>query len=361
MEKKRNEDLLLKYSYRISTKDVLFVTTQIETFLKAGLNLTNAIHNISKSHPNKRLRAILRNINKDINAGVEFSAALSKYLEVFDQMFISLIQAGEMSGSTETVFNKLANYLDRMNSLKSSLSSAMIYPIFLLFFMFTIITFMMWKIVPVFSAMYGDTGGDFPLLTRYTINTSDFMIANYIEIFLSFLLVFLLYKLGKKKIYFRKIMDLVKISFPIIGSIMKLIVISRIMSTISMMLNSGISIIICFKTSGKTSNNEIYKKGMNQIANDVSLGKNVSSSFKRTKLFPNLVTSFIETAENTGTLNEMSEKISDYFETESRYKIKELSSIIEPLLLVILGLVTALLVVSIYLPIMTFGQEFQKY
>jgi len=361
MMKKRNEDLLLKYSYKISTKDILFVTSQIETFLKAGVNLTKAISNISKSHPNKRLKKILKNVNNDINAGVEFSVALSKYPDVFDTMFVSLIEAGEMSGSTESVFNKLARYLERMNALRSSLSSAMIYPMFLVVFMFLIVFFMMKQIVPVFAEMYNDTGGDFPLLTRYTINVSDFVTSYHVVIILSGVLIFLLYKLAKTKLFTRTIMDRVKINFPILGSIIRLIVISRIMSTISMMLNSGISIITCFKTSGKTSNNEIYKKAMKQIASDVSLGKDVSKSFKKTKLFPNLVISFIETAENTGTLNEMSEKISDYFETESKYKIKEFSSIIEPLLLVVLGLITALLVVSIYLPIMTFGQEFQKF
>jgi len=358
---KSNEDFILKYSHKITTKDILFITTQIETFLKAGVNLTKALSNISKSHPNKRLKAILKKVNRDITAGEELSQALQKYPDVFDEMFVNLIKAGEMSGNTEIVFNKLADYLDRMNSLKSSLSSAMIYPIFMLFFMGAIITFMMVKIIPIFQNMYQDTGGDFPVLTRYVINASEFMIGNSMLILLVFVLIHLLYKLGKQRLFYRTIMDRVKLNFPIIGSITRLIVVSRIMSTISMMMNSGISIITCFKTSGRTANNEIYKKAMNRIASDVSLGKSISGSFKRTKMFPDLVASFMETAENTGTLDEMSHKISEYFETESRYKIKEFSSIIEPLLLIILGLITAILVVAVYLPIMTFGQEFQKY
>lgn len=358
---KQREELLLKYTYRVKTKDLLFAFVQIETFLKAGVTLTSAIDFISQSHPNKRLKVIFSNVSKNLKAGQELSVCFSKYPDVFDSLVVNLIKTGEMSGNSELVFNKLAIYLEKMNSLKSSLSSAMIYPKFLFVFMFVIVGFMLWKIIPTFENMYQDTGGDFPAITRFVLNMSDYVIHNYIVIILVMILISLLLKLFKKYKSTRTIMDIIKINVFVLGPIIRLIAISRIMSTISMMLNSGISIVLAMRTAGKTSGNEIYSKAMNQIANDISVGKDVSKSFKRTKLFPIVVSSFMETAEQSGTIDEMTEKISEYFESESNYKIKEFSSIIEPLLLIVLGTVTALLVVSIYLPIMTFGETFQQY
>ena len=355
------EDFFLKHSYRVNIKDKLFAFIQIRTFLRSGITLVTAIKNISVSHPNKRFRAILHNIYLDLSAGETLSDCFSKYPDVFSPLVNNLIKTGEESGKSELVFNKISDYLENMNSLKSAISSAMMYPIFLLFFMFIIISFMLWKIIPTFKTMYQNTGSEFPLPTKIVLYLSDFVINNYGIILLVIIFTISLFKFIKRYKFVKQIIDKLLINLFIFGPIVRLIVISRIMSTISLMLDSGLPILNAIRTSGKVSNNEVYSKAMDKIASDISAGKDIALSFKETKRFPVIVFSFLETAEKTGTIDEMTNKISEYYETESKYKIKEFSSIMEPLLLIVLGLITALLVVSIYLPIMTFGESFQTY
>jgi len=352
---KLNEKLLA-FQSSVPQKDVVFFTRQMATFLNAGVSLPKSIKNISGAQKNIVFKRILEELFEDLNSGTDFSEALAKHPDCFDQMYVSLVEAGEATGNLDSALQSLAEYMEKSAKMAQAIKSAMMYPKFVLIFTAVIVFVILWKIIPVFQGMYEGMGGVLPAPTRALVFMSE-IIQNY---FFTIIGAFIFLNIAKKYAFKTKpvndLWDKFSINVPTFGVMVKQIIVGRVASTLSLLLQSGTSMLNSMEIAAKVANNNEYLVAIRKAMNDVKNGIDLSVAMKKTNQFEDLVIQLIETGEETARIDELMKKISDYYEEEVSVKIKGFASLIEPLLIVIMGVVIGGIVVGIYLPIITMGE-----
>ena len=351
---KANE-ALLSMQKGVPVKDVVFFTRQMTTFINAGVSLTKSINNIGHSQKNIIFRKILNEVYESINAGSMFSDALAKHPAVFDQMYINIVKAGEETGQLEKSLDSLATYMEKSAAMKQAIKSAMMYPKFVMGFTVLIVIGIIKFIIPVFEDMYGGMGAELPAPTAFLIFLSGLFESYLLEIIGVIILLFIIKKLLFKTKIVNNIWDKFVINAPTFGSLVQQIIITKITSTLSLMMSSGTPIIKCLNIAGKVSDNNEYETAMEKAIVDVKNGVELSVALKRTNRWPDIMIQLIETGEETGKIDELMQKVADYFDEEVQVKIKGFASLIEPLLIVVMGVVIGGIVIAIYLPMFGMG------
>jgi len=349
-------DRLTLMTSSVKLEDKVFFTRQMVTFLNAGVTLTKSIKNIADSQKNILLRKILNDMYDDINAGSDFSAALAKHPKVFDQMYVNIVKAGETSGNLDKALGSLASYMDKTSKMQKSIKSAMMYPKFVMIFTVVIVFVIMWKIIPVFDSLFSSFGGELPGPTRMLVAGSDFLGQNFFFVIGSFAAIYFGIKYAFKFKPVRDGWDKFTISAPIFGELVRQIIVSRVSSVLALLLGSGTSMLESIEISSKVANNFVYETALKSVATDVSNGIDLSVSFKKTNRFDDIFVQLLQTGEETGKIDELMIKIAEYYDEAVDLKIKGFSSLIEPLLIVFMGVVVGSIVVAIYLPMFTMGQ-----
>ncbi len=343
----------------VKLEDKVFFTRQMVTFLNAGVTLTKSIKNIADSQKNVLMRKILNDMYEDINAGSDFSAALAKHPKVFDQMYVNIVRAGETSGNLDKALESLASYMDKTSKMQKSIKSAMMYPKFVLIFTVVIVFVIMWKIIPVFDSLFSSFGGELPGPTRMLVAGSDFLGENFLLVIGGFAAIYFGTKYAFKFKPVRDGWDKFTISAPIFGDLVKQIIVSRVSSVLALLLGSGTSMLESIEISSKVANNVVYETALKSVATDVSNGIDLSVSFKKTNRFDDIFVQLLQTGEETGKIDDLMIKIAEYYDEAVDLKIKGFSSLIEPLLIVFMGIVVGGIVVAIYLPMFTMGEVIQ--
>ncbi|PID27414.1 MAG: hypothetical protein CR982_05580 [Candidatus Cloacimonadota bacterium] len=351
----RANEWILSLQNSVPQKDVVFFTRQMATFLNAGVSLPKSIKNISSAQKNLIFKRILDEMCDDLNSGIDFSEALAKHPAVFDQMYVSLVEAGEATGNLDDALKSLADYMEKSAKMSQAIKSAMMYPKFVLIFTAIIVFIILWKVIPIFQDLYGSMGGTLPAPTRALIFMSEIIQNNFFTIIGIIILFFIVKKYAFKTKAVNDVWDKFVINVPTFGVMNRQIIIGRITSTLSLLLKSGTSMIKSMEISAKVANNNEYFVALKKAMNDVKNGIDLSAAVKKTNQFEDLVVQLIETGEETARIDELMKKISDYYEEEVSVKIKGFASLIEPLLIVIMGVVIGGIVVGIYLPIITMG------
>lgn len=352
---KLNEQFLSMQS-SVAYKDIVFFTRQMATFMNAGVPLVKSIKNIAESQKNIIFKRILNEIADDLITGAEYSAALAKHKSAFDQMYVNIVRAGEASGSMEEALFSLANYMERTAKMKQAIKSAMMYPKFVAIFTALMVFIILWQVIPIFQQLYSGMGAELPLPTQILVNSSNFVQTQFYLIIGSIIGFFILKKYIFKIDAVSKAWDKLVISFPVFGEMVRQIIISRITSTLALLMKTGTSMLQSLEIAGKVASNYVYEVALNKTQTDVKNGVELSAAMRSTQRFDDIVIQLVETGEETGRMDELMQKIADFYDEEVNVKIKGFSSLIEPFLILMMGVVIGGIVVGIYLPIITMGE-----
>jgi len=352
-------DKITMLTTKVSLADKVFFTNQMVTFLNAGVTLTKSIKNIADSQKNVVVKAVLNQLYDDINAGSDFSQALAKHPKIFDQMYVNIVKAGEASGNLDKALKSLAGYMEKSAALQGAIKSAMMYPKFVVIFTIVIVFVILWKIIPVFEGLFSSMGGELPGPTQLLVDGSEMLQEHFFLILASFAGVFYGIKYAFKFKKIRDFWDNFTINAPLFGELVRQIIVSRVSSVLALLLGSGTSMLESIEISSKVANNSVYEIALKKAAVDVSNGVELSVSFKKTNRFDDVFIQLLETGEETGKIDDLMKKIAEYYDAEVAIKVKGFSSLMEPLLIVFMGVIVGSIVVAIYLPIFTMGETLE--
>ena len=348
------------FSSGISTTVIALFTRQLAAMVKAGLPLIRALHALARDETERKLSQTLIQVAADIEGGDTFSAALSNHPRVFSKLYVSLIRAGEESGNLATILRQLATYLERAESIRRKVKTAMAYPVFVVCFVIAASAALFLKVVPMMAKIYDKLGAELPKLTQAVITTSD-LLRQYLWIVILVLAGLVLVRIILKRSQVgRMMLDTWKLRMPIFGPILRKVVVAKFLRTMGVLVDSGLPMLDSLELAGETSGNEVVTQASKRIAETVSRGGSLSKGFADASVFPEIVVQMVSTGEETGSLGEMLNNISDFYDEQVETSITGLSAFIEPLLIMLIGAIVAIVVVSTFLPIFYMGQAVRK-
>lgn len=339
----------------VGLKVLVFFTRQMATMFAAGLTIEKSISNLEKSENNKKFKKVLRTISNDIKKGFSLSEALEQHPGVFNNLYISLIKAGEVSGTLHTILDELAEYLEKMDDTRRKVMSAMFYPIFVLVFL-GIVTFgMFYYLIPQFAGVYESFNAELPGPTQVAIAFSDFLV-NHIFFaltgFLAIAFAFFLFYLSDKGRY---VIDSMLLKIPVVGNLMNNSIMSKFARTFSILMASGVPIMDTLELVENVVQNAVIESAIRKARIMVKEGYSVAGAFAKTGAFPPTLLQMVETGEETGDMDRLLAKAAQFYEKLVDSVIDRLTSLIEPLLIIIMAAVVGTIVVVIYLPIFNLG------
>ncbi len=338
---------------KVGERDLVLFTRQFATMIDAGLPLVQCLDIQSQQAENPTFREQLKEIKATVEAGSTFADALRKFPRTFDELFVNLIAAGEVGGILDTILSRLAAYIEKASKLKKQVKSAMVYPSSVVGVAVIVVTIILWKVIPVFAAMFHDFGAALPAPTVFVMNLSSFvqkyillMVAAAIGAFFGFRSLYR-WKPGRREI------DDIALKLPIFGPLIRKVAVARFTRTLGTMITSGVPILDALDICAKTAGNMTIEAAISKVRQSISEGRTIAEPLAETKVFPPMVVQMISVGEATGALDTMLAKIADFYDDEVDEAVGALTSLIEPFLMVILGGVVGGLVVAMYLPIFT--------
>ena len=335
----------------ISAQDLSFSLTQLSTYLKAGIPLAEAIRILSKQTTKKVLKKSFVQLNFELLQGLNLSDALAKQKKYYPSLLINMVKTAEMTGDLPTILDDMAEYYTSIDQTRKQMKSAMTYPIVVLVIAFAVLIFMLTYLVPQFTGMFKDNGADLPELTKFIVNTSDFIKGNWWILLLAITSLVVLFVMLYKKVQpFRKNVQIALMHIPVIKNVIIYNEIANFTKTFASLLNHGVYITDSMDILKKITNNEVYKELINNCLVNLARGDTVSSAFKGKWAFPIVAYEMIVTGERTGQLGAMMEKVAGHFQMLHKNIIDQMKSLVEPILIVFLAVVVGIILVSIIQP-----------
>lgn len=344
-------------SKKITEKDITLFTRQLATMMKSGVPLLQSFDIVGKGHSNASVAKLLADIKGDVETGSSLSQAFRKYPLYFDALFCNLVQAGEQAGILDTLLDRLASYKEKILAIKSKIKSALFYPIAIVVVAFIITAIIMIFVIPAFTELFSSFGADLPALTKMVIEISDFFVAYWWAIFgtIGFSLWFFFYT-WKRSDKMQSTMDRILLKIPVFGELIRKATIARFARTLSTMFAAGVPLVEALDSVAGASGNRVYYDATKQIQSDVTTGTSLTVAMQNTEVFPNMVLQMVSIGEESGALDAMLSKVADFYESEVDDAVEGLSSLMEPIIMVVLGTLIGGLVIAMYLPIFKMGQ-----
>jgi len=349
-----------KWRTGVSLRTLVFFTRQLSTMFSAGLTIEKAITDLEKEEKNKRFGRVLRKLSDDIRKGFSLSEAMEQHPGVFNPLYVALVKAGEVSGTLHTVLDELSDYLEKIEDTRRKVLSSMAYPIFILVFLGFVTWALFYYIIPLFAGVYGDFGADLPAPTVMAIKVSNFIVAN---VFATILIViaaviglFLVYLTDRG----RYAMDAFKLKIPVIGRVLSNSIMSKFSRTFSILMAAGVPIMDTMELTENVVQNAVVEGGVRKARVMVKEGYGVANAFRKTGLFPPTLLQMIATGEETGDMDKLLGKAAQFYEKLVDSVIDRLTSLIEPLLIVIMAAIVGGIIVIIYLPIFDLGDAISQ-
>ena len=339
-----------KMFQKVTTKDLAIFCRQFYTMLDAGVSITNSINILSKEIPNKKLREILSDIEDDIKKGELLSESMSKYRKYFPQLLISMVESGEVSGNIDEMMLRMATHFEKENKLNNKVKSAMTYPAVLSVVAVGAVMFIMTFVMPTFVEMFEGSGLELPLITRFMLGTSTFLSNNLIIILLAIAIIIVLFNIYKKSPQGIYTISSLKLRLPIIGNLNKKIIVSRFTRTLSTLLSAGVSLVHALPIVAGVLENKVAEDAVIKIRERVVRGDGLSNPIRENDIFPKMLSSMIKIGEESGALDSILNKTADFYDDEVEQAIQATTSLIEPMLIVVMGVVIGAIVISIMLP-----------
>lgn len=339
----------------IKTKDVVVFTRQLGTMIDAGLPIVQCLDILGSQTENKKFRSIIRTLKDDVEAGSTFTEALRKHNKIFDDLFVNMISAGEIGGILDTILQRLSVYMEKAMKLKAKIKGAMIYPATIITVAAGVTTVLLIWVIPVFAELFSSFGQELPAPTQFVINLSNFTIAYFPYIFGTVIAI----GVGLRQLYQtengRLQMDRMLLQAPVFGDLIRKSSIARFTRTLSTLVSSGVPILDALLITAKTSGNKVVERAVLATRLSISEGNSISEPLVQSKVFPPMVCQMIAVGESTGALDAMLQKIAEFYEDEVDNMVANLTTLMEPLVILFLGIIIGGLVISMYLPIFKLG------
>lgn len=341
----------------ITDKDITLFTRQLATMMKSGVPLLQAFDIVGKGHSNAAVAKLLMDIKTDVETGASLKTAFEKHPLYFDALFCNLIGAGEQAGILDSLLDRLATYKEKILAIKSKIKSALFYPIAIIVVAFVITAIIMIFVIPAFKQVFSSFGADLPGPTLVVMAISAFFVEFWYAIFgsIGFSIWFFFYT-WKRSVKMQIIMDKVMLKMPIFGGLIRISAIARWARTLSTMFAAGVPLVEALESVAGAAGNYVYYVATKKIQSEVSTGSSLTSSMQGTDCFPNMVIQMVSIGEEAGSLDAMLSKVADFYEAEVDDAVNALSSLMEPLIMVVLGTIIGGLVIAMYLPIFKMGQ-----
>lgn len=350
--KKKPKPLFGGAGSRISAKDIAVFSRQLATMLKSGVPLVTSFQIISGGLKNPRMQTMIDKIRTDVESGSSLYEALGKFPVQFDELYVNLIKAGESAGVLDTILDDIATHKERIESIKGKIRKALYYPAAVITVAIIVSSILLIFVIPQFEAIFQSFGADLPAFTKMIVNASRFMKSNGIYVLLVFIatvVAFIMAKQRSKK--FAHFLDRISLRIPIIGVILEQAAIARFCRTLAITFAAGVPLVDALKIVSGATGNRVFDEAAARIREDVAVGHQLQLAMQQTNVFPNMVIQMASIGEESGTLDEMLIKVAEAYEEEVSNAVDALSSLLEPLIIVIVGIVVGAMVVAMYLPI----------
>jgi type IV pilus assembly protein PilC len=336
--------------------EIVVLMQQLSTMIGAGIPLVSGLEIIANGADKMSVKLMIMNVYRDVSSGIKFAVALARYPKQFNKLVTSLIAAGEESGTLDVILNQIANYLERMETLRSRVKKAMYYPVIMLVVTSVVATLLLGFIVPQFEKLFTSFGSQLPLPTRIVVGLGRGL-THYWYLIIAVIVgsIYSFIKAKQKSEKFRYFLDKASLRMPIFGELIKKAILARVCRTLSITLGAGISLVDGLKGVSEVANNRIYRDALLKVREDVISGKQFFLSLSGTGLFPSMMLQMIGIGEKAGALEKMLAKLADFLDEAVSAMVDGLSTLLEPVMLVVLGLLIGGFVVAMYLPIFRIG------
>ena len=347
----------LKTGGKVKEKDVTLFTRQLATMMKAGVPLLQAFEIVGKGHNNPAVSKLLGDIKSDVETGSSLSQAFRKYPLYFDTLYCNLVGAGEQAGILDSLLDRLATYKEKILAIKSKIKSALFYPVSIIVVAFIITAVIMIFVIPAFKELFSSFGADLPAPTLVVMAISDFFVSYWWAIFgaIGGGIWFFFYS-WKRSVKMQATMDRLILKIPVFGELIRKATIARFARTLSTMFAAGVPLVEALDSVAGASGNRVYYEATKQIQSEISTGTSLTVAMQNVEVFPNMVLQMVAIGEESGALDSMLSKVADFYEAEVDDAVEALSSLMEPIIMVVLGTLIGGLVIAMYLPIFKMGQ-----
>ena len=347
------------YIGSLKWKQIVMMTRQLATLIDAGLPLLRCLSILVQQQKPSKLRDILREITQDVQNGGTFSEALAKHPKGFDRLYVNMVRAGEVGGMLEVVLNRLAEFMEKRMKLQRRVKSAMVYPIFVVLASTGIVTFLLVRIVPVFAEIFAEFGAGLPAPTQFLVDVSEFVKMQWWLIMLCGNSAIIFNKLIRKIRIVQRIMDRVSLKIPMVGDLITKVAVARFARTLGTLLTAGVPILQSLKITRDTVANSVIQDAVTHVHDRIKEGDTIAAPLDEAKVFPPMVVNMVDVGEETGSLDSMLNKVADIYDDEVDMAVEALLSMMEPAIILILGVVIGFIVIALYMPIFSLGDAMQ--
>jgi len=349
-----------KLKNRVPLSNIVFFTRQLATMFSAGLTLERAIQSLGAEEKHRKFKKVLNSVSENIRKGLNLSESLARHPGVFNTLFIAMVKAGEVSGNLNEILEQLSSYLENLDDTRRKVKSAMNYPIFMILFLIAMLMVMLLVIIPKFSQVYSQLGAGLPAATRKMIDLSNWFGANIG--FLAFLifLVFSILWLVSKTQRGGFALDTLLLRIPVFGALIEQSILNKFCKTFGILIGAGVPVLETTALLRKVVDNKVYAKAIDDASDLIRDGYNISTALRRTEVFPSILLQLASTGEDTGELDDLLDRAADYYQKQVDALVERMTTLIEPLLILLVGGIIALMVVLTYLPVFHLGSALQS-
>ena len=352
--KQKPKDLFARVAFlqpKVKQHDIILFARQFSTMIDAGLPIIQCLDILYGQQENATFKKMLKSIKESVEGGATLAESLKKFPKQFDDLFVNMVAAGEAGGILDTILRRLSVYMEKAAKLKSQVKGAMTYPVVTLIIAAIVLAVILVFVIPVFQEMFADFGSELPAFTQLVINVSNFAKKNIIWIIIGLILFIFAFK----KVYGtekgREMVDEMVLKLPVFGVLIRKVAVAKFTRTMSTMLSSGVAILEALDIVAKTAGNKTIEKAVYSVRSDIAEGRTMADPLQESGVFPSMVCQMIAVGESTGALDSMLEKIAVFYDDEVDQAVENLTALIEPFMLVFLGVTIGGLVIAMYLPI----------
>ena len=335
----------------VPAKNLAIFVRQFSVMIDAGLPLVQCLEILGKQEPHQNFAAVILKTREDVESGAALAEAMKKHPKTFDPLFTNMIAAGEAGGILDTILKRLAEYIEKSVKLQGDVKSAMIYPVAVIVIAGVVVTAILWKVIPTFASLFAGLGAQLPMPTRIVIALSDFVVAYGWLVAIAMGLAAYALKSYYGTTGGRHVIDRISLKLPILGNILRKVAVARFCRTLSTLLSSGVPILDGLDITARTAGNAVIEAAVQTTRTSIERGETISTPLRETGVFPSMVVQMINVGETTGALDAMLAKIADFYEEEVDTAVAGLLTLMEPVMIAVLGVVVGGIVIAMYLPI----------
>jgi type IV pilus assembly protein PilC len=347
------------FGERVKTKDIVVFTRQLATMIDAGLPIVQCLDILGQQSDNKKFRKVITQVKEEVESGSTFTDALRKHGKLFDDLYVNMVAAGEVGGILDTILHRLALYMEKAMKLIAKIKGAMIYPVTIVTVAVAVTAVLLIYVIPVFAELFGSFGQALPAPTQFVINLSNFTVAYFPYMIGVVVAIGVFLRQSYRTEQGRLTIDGILLQVPIFGALIRKAAVARFSRTLSTLVSSGVPILDALAITARTSGNKVVERAVLRTRVSISEGKTIAEPLTQSKVFPPMVCQMISVGEATGALDAMLQKIADFYDDEVDQAVANMTALMEPLVIVFLGVVIGGLVISMYLPIFRLGSVIQ--